>query len=117
MLYVSRRDGTTRSYDLLSNEGRREFLLDARQSNPDEVRSVALASNGARADLPVPRRFRVVSYEASLELDREGEPTAEIVSAICDGVVLSMTMYLNGRSGRFRFDVDRRGTPRYRPPS
>ncbi len=117
MLYVSRRDGTTRSYNLESNDGRREFISDARAISPEEVRSVALASNGVRADLPVPRRFRVVSYEAGVELDRDGDPVAEIVSAICDGVVVSLRMYLNGRLGRFRFDVDRRGTPRYRPTS
>lgn len=118
MLYVSRRDGSVRTYDLRTVEGRREWAADARDPTWQRgVSGVALGQEGARADLPVPRRFKVVTYSAELVLDRGGEPTAERISAICDGVVLSVTMYLNGRSGRFRVDADRRGTRRYIPSS
>ncbi len=118
MLYVSRRDGSVRGYDLRTIEGRREWSTDARDPSWQRgVSGVALAEGGHRADLPVPRRFNSVSYSAELVLDRAGEPTAERISAICDGVVLSLTMYLNGRGGRFRVDADRRGTRRFMPDS
>lgn len=115
MLYVSRRDGTSVAYDLRRGDDRRRFAVDARATGLPAIRAVSLAANGARADLPVPRRLTVVGYAARLDLDRAGEPVAEVVSAVCDGVVASLTMYLNGASGRFRLDVDRRGTPRFRP--
>lgn len=118
MIYVSRRDGSVRTYDLRTFEGRRDWAVDARDPFWQRaVTGVALAANGVRADLPLPRRFRDVTYAAELVHDRTGEPTAERVFAYCDGVVLSITMYLNGRSGRFRVDADRRGTRRFIPSS
>jgi hypothetical protein len=118
VLYVSRRDGSVRTYDLRTVEGRRDWAADARDPSWQRgVSGVALAANGSRADLPVPRRFRNVTYSAELVYDRAGEPTAEKVSAVCDDVVLSVTMWLNGRSSRFRFDADRRGTRRFIPSS
>jgi hypothetical protein len=118
VLYVSRRDGTVRTYDLRTVEGRREWSTDARDPSWQRgVSGAALGSDGHRADLPLPRRFKQVTYSAELVLDKAGEPTAERISAICDGVVVALTMYLNGRTGRFRVDADRRGTRRFIPDS
>jgi hypothetical protein len=116
VLYVSRRDGSVRSYDLRTEGGRRDWSSESADPRwADEVSGVALGSDGSRADLPRPRRFPSVAFAAELLLDRDDEPVAERVAAICGDVVVTLTMHLNGRSGRFRLDVDRRGTPRFRP--
>jgi hypothetical protein len=116
VLYVSLRDGTVRRYDLRAPEGRNSWAVDSTaRGYVASVRGVALGSDGSRVDLPAPRRFRRVLYRAELVRDRGGEPLAERVSAVCDDVVVSLTMHLNGRSRRFRFDVDRRGTARFLP--
>ena len=115
MLFVSRRDGTVRRYDLRVN-GLREFENDV--ADPEwvlGVSGVALGFGDARADLPRPKGFfEDTVYEAELLRD-DLDPVAERVVAVVDGVVISLTMYLNGRSGRFRVDVDHRGTPRFVP--
>lgn len=114
MLYVSLRDGTARRYDLRSPDGLEAWSSDSvRPDFVGAIRGIALGLEGARADLPAPRRFRRVIYR--VEVLGADDPVAERVSAVCDDVVVSLTMYLNGRSGRFRFDVDRRGTARFIP--
>lgn len=119
MLYVSLRDGSVRKYDLRVAGEIETWSEDS--SDPvfvSSVRGIALGSDGSRADLPAPRRFtRRVVYRAEVVRDREGEPIAERVSAICDDVVVSLTMHLGDRVGRFRFDVDHRGTARFVPSS
>lgn len=114
MLYVSLRDGTVRKYDLRIPDEFEAWSSDS--TNPmfvELIRGIALGSEGSRADLPAPKRFRRVIYRA--EVLGSEETTAERISAICDDVVVSLTMYLNGRAGRFRCDVDRRGTARFIP--
>jgi hypothetical protein len=118
VLFVNRRDGTVRRYDLRTEGGRRDWSVDAVDPRwLGEVSAVALGTDGHRIDLPRPRRFRDLTYSAGIVRDRRGEAVAERVVAVADGVVVSLTMHLNGRSGRFRLDVDRRGTPRFRPDS
>lgn len=118
MLYVSLRDGSVRRYDLLTPDGRDAWFDDSSDRGyVPSVRGLALGSNGSRVDLPAPRRFRRLIYRAEVVEDREGVPLAERVSAVCDDVVVSLTMHLNGRTGRFRLDVDRRGTARFVPSS
>lgn len=118
MLYVNRRDGSVRRYDLGTEEGRRDWSSDTADPRwADEVSGVALGVDGHRTDLPRPRRFTELTFSAELLLDRDEEPVAERVAAICGDVVVSLTMHLNGRTGRFRLEVDRRGTPRFRPGS
>lgn len=78
---------------------------------------VALGDAGSRVDLPLPRRFREVRFSAEVLLDRSNSPVAEKVSALADGVLVSLTMYLNGRNGRFRVDLDKRGRARWIPTS
>lgn len=119
MLYVSLRDGTVRRYDLRSSNGIEAWSEDS--SDPGfvpSVRGLALGSDGSRVDLPAPRRFRrPVVYRVEVVRDRAGERLGERISAVCDDVVVSLTMHLNGRVGRFRLDVDRRGTARFVPGS
>lgn len=117
MLYVSLRDGSVRKYDLTAG-GIEAWSEDV--SDPvfvSSVSGIAVGSEGVRADLPAPRRFkRRIVYRVELVRDRDDEPIAERILAICDDVVVSLTMHLNDR-GRFRFDVDRRGTARFIPAS
>lgn len=116
MLYVARSDGRVLRFDLHAADDVRAWLTLASAADfHANVRSLALAYEGHRADLPMPRRFREVRYEAELVRDVGGRPVAECVSAVLDGVVISLTMYLNGRSGRFRVDLDKRGQRRFRP--
>ena len=118
MLYVNLRDGSALTLALGTDEGSSEWAeRSARPEFHQSVRGISLALNGSRTDLPLPRRCRDVTFEAELIRDNDGEPVAERVSAIADGVVLSLTMYLNGRGGRFRVDLDKRGRPRFLPGS
>ena len=110
MLYVSLRDGTVRQYDLRTPGGIGAWSEDS--SAPGfgpSVRGVALGCEGPRVALPAPRRFRrPIVYLVELVRTRGGEPLAERISAVCDEVVVSLTMHLNARAGRFRLDLDRR---------
>lgn len=112
MLYVAVRDGRTLRIDL----GDEDDLSLWREvsSDPDSIRGVSLATSSARSDLPLPRRFSEVRYEVEVIRSDEGV-VAERVSAVCDGVVCTLTMYTNGKSGRFRVDLDKRGRRRFRP--
>jgi hypothetical protein len=115
VLLVSLRDGSTRRYDLREVGGRDEWSSDSGDRLfVASIRGVCLTSNGVRVDLPVPRRFRRIRYGAEL-VEGEDGPIAERVTAFCDDVVLALTMHLNGRTGRFRLDLDRRGTARFVP--
>lgn len=113
MLYASLRDGKVLTFDLSTPEG--SGAWENLASDPSALTGVALGADGHRADLPLPRRFRDVRFSAEVLRDRGGAPTAERVSVTADGVVLSLTMRLNGRAGRFRLDLDKRGRPRWTP--
>lgn len=111
-------DGSVLSIDLRTVDGLR--LWRERSLDPGfsmTVRGVSLALGDHRADLPLPRRFRELSFSAEVIRDRDDREVAERVSVHADGVVLSLTLHLNGRSGRFRVDLDKRGRPRFRPES
>lgn len=116
MLYVSLGDGTVRSLDLTTEQGRAEWsAIVADHSLP--VRGLALAAAGRRADLPLPKRFNRVDLTADVICDASGLPVAERVSACADDVVLCLTLHLGGRGARVRVDLDRRGRSRFRPTS
>jgi hypothetical protein len=118
VLYVNLRDGSALTLDLWTEDGENEWT--SRADDPafhTSVRGVSLALDGHRADLPLPRRFRSVRFSAEVIRDGDGRAVAERVSANADGVLLSLTMYLNGRSGRFRVDLDKRGRARFCPGS
>ena len=114
MLYVAVSDGRTFRIDLGSES---DLSLLKSFSGPGEVRSIALSVGGHRADLPLPRRFHSVEFEAEVVRDADGEAVAERVAAVCDGVYLSLTMSTNGQLGRFRIDLDKRGRRRFAPRS
>jgi hypothetical protein len=116
-LYASLIDGRVMPFDILTPDGLRGWETLASGPDGGALTGVALGTGGARADLPLPRRFRGVRFSAEVLRDRAGEPAAERVSALSDGVLLSLTMFLNGRSGRFRVDLDKRGRARWTPPS
>jgi len=112
VIYVNLKNGISKTYDSAAAEDLREF----NELSFAEIRGVALGSNGVRVDLPNPRRFGAVSLEAELVVDGDSTPVAERVTAIADGIVLSITRYLSGRQhGRVRIDLDKRGRPRWRP--
>ena len=115
MLYASLSDGRVLTLDLQTPDGLRAW--EELTSGSDVLRGVALGTAAGRADLPLPRRFREVAFSAEVLRDREGAPVAERVSALADGVLLSLTMHLNGRAGRFRIDLDKRGRARWLPAS
>ena len=115
MLYVSLRNGTTTSFDLGDPDGFRAWEILA--SDPSGLTGLALSADGYRADLPLPRRFRELRFSAEVLRGADGVATAERILAVADGVVLSLTMRLNGRVGRFRVDLDKRGKARWVPPS
>ena len=116
MLLINFSDGSAVTIDLKTDEGNSGWF---EKSNDPEfhksVRGISLSLNGHRTDLPLPKRFKNIIFNAELIRNKEGKPVAERVSAIADDIVLSLTMYLNGRSGRFRVDLDKRGKIRYRP--
>lgn len=114
MLLVATASGSTLKLDLSDAADLRHWLEVS--SRPNFIRAVSLLSvTGARADLPLPRRFQDVRYEAELLHDGDGKPIAERASVICDGAVCIVTMSLNGDAGRVRVDVDKRGVRRFRP--
>jgi len=117
LLYASLHDGRVLTFDLLTPGGLRDWETLASGPTGGALTGVALGQDGSRTDLPLPRRFRDVRFSAEVLRDRAGEPAAERVSALADGVLLSLTMYLNGRSGRFRVDLDKRGRARWTPSS
>ena len=115
MLYVAKSDGKVLRFDLSDREDLRGWLvLSSEVSFHASIRSISLGNNGNRVDLPLPKRFRDVRYEIDL-IQNGDELVAEVVSAVLDGVVVTLTMYLNGASGRFRVDVDKRGRRRFNP--
>lgn len=116
MLHVNLGDGSVVTFDLAAERGRREWReASARDDFRRSIRGISLSFGEHRSDLPLPRRFREVSFEAEFVKSSDGTPVAERVTVLADGVLLTFTMYLNGRVGRFRVDLDRRGRARYRP--
>lgn len=116
MLHVNLGDGSVVTFDLSSERGRSEWMkASARNDFRRSIRGISLSSGEHRSDVPFPRRFREALFEAEFVRSSDGIPVAERASVLADGVVLTLTMYLNGRVGRFRVDLDRRGRPRYRP--
>lgn len=116
MLYVNLDDGSVLTLDLQAvSEERRWRGLVSDPSFHETVRGISLALNGHRTDLPLPKRFREIKFDAEVLRDKEGAAVAERISAHADGVVLSLTMYLNGRGGRFRVDLDKKGRARFVP--
>lgn len=116
MLYVGRQDGKTLSYDLLEEDDLREFkaaLVDDRWHSG--VTGMSLAGGGNRTDLPLPRRFGKVRYDAYPVHNKDGKAVAEAVTASAGDVYVTLTRYLNGGSGRFRVDIDHRGQLRFHP--
>lgn len=113
MLYVATSDGRTLKIDLEDEDDL--SLWREVSSDPDLIRGISLASNGSRADLPLPRRFSDVRYEAEIIRNDEESVVAERATVVCDGAVCILTMYTNGHSGRFRVDLDKRGRRRFRP--
>jgi len=116
VLYVSRQDGSVLPVDLRTEDGAQTWRsIAAAPDFPHTVRGLALAEGPHRADLPLPRRFRVEAFDAEVVRNGAGEPVAERVRAWLDDVLVTLSMHLNGRAGRFRVDLDRRGKLRYRP--
>lgn len=116
MIHVNLGDGTVVTFDLASERGRSEWReASARDDFQRSIRGVSLSYGKYRSDLPLPRRFREVAFEADFVENSNGTPIAEYISVIADGIVLTLTLFLDGRAGRFRVDLDRRGKPRYRP--
>ncbi len=116
MLHVNLGDGTAVTFDLALERGRSEWReASARKDFQRSIRGVSLSSGTHRSDLPLPRRFREVAFEAEFVESSDRIPMVERVSVIADDIVLTLTLFLNGRIGRFRVDLDRRGKPRYRP--
>lgn len=113
MLYVATSDGKTLKIDLANEDDLK--LWREISSIRKMIRSVSLGIDGSQVDLPLPRRFNEVRYEAELIRNAEGEPVAEQASVICDGALCTLTMYLNGRSGRYKVGLDKRGKRRFRP--
>lgn len=113
MLFVATSDGRTLKIDLEDEDDL--SLWREVSSDPDLIRGVSLGVNGSRADLPLPRRFAEVRYEAELVVADDGRAVAERATVVCDGAVCTLTMFLNGHSGRFRVDLDKRGRRRFRP--
>lgn len=116
MLFVAKGDGRVLRFDLTNPEDFRGWIVQSAEASfHASISSVSLSENGNRADLPMPRRFAEVRYEAEVVHGAEGEVIAERISAYTELVVVSLTMYRNGGSGRFRVDMDKRGRRRFQP--
>jgi hypothetical protein len=116
VLCVNLNSGSVINLDLLTKKGDLRWKdLASDPSFHSSIRGISLILNGHRADLPIPKRFNKITFSAELIKSKENQAVAERITACADGVVLSLTMYLNGRSGRFRIDLDKKGRPRFRP--
>lgn len=114
MLIFNRKDGTVESYDLAARQDLARFR--SVSSDPtwhQTVTGASLVGEWARVDLPLPKHFGSVTYDA--EVVREGDKSvAERISASAGDAYVTLTMYQNGRSGRFRVDILKPGKRRWR---
>jgi len=111
---VAVRDGRVLRFDLGDPADVRrwaELATDVRFH--ESVTSVSVGSNGSRMDLPLPRRFRDVRFDAEV-IVKDGERVGERVTAYADSVSIQLTMYTSGRS---RVDLERIGRRRWIPGS
>jgi len=112
---VNRRDGRVERFNLTDEDGLRKFRsLSSDPAWHSDVTGVSLVGQGHRADLPLPKKFGIVTYDAEPIKDRDGNPVGERVAAAAGDAYVTLTMYLNGGSGRFRVDLSRPGRRRWR---
>lgn len=115
MLLISRRDGSVDQFELETEDGLREFRsLSSDPSWHPNVTGASLVGPGHRADLPLPKKLGPVTYDAENLKNKDGKLVAERVSASAGDVYVTLTMYLNGSSGRFRVDLSKPGKRRWR---
>ena len=112
MLLVALKTGSVLRLELTKPEDARRW----RTVGVAEISSVSLSDKGSRCDLPLPRWFRYVRFEADV-VEKDGKIQRETVSAYFEKGVLRLTMYPNGSAARFRVDLDGRGARRFDPTS
>lgn len=116
MLYVSLVNGSTEKFDLLDENDNKRWKTCIKNYNfHRSIRSIALSTCQHRCDVPLPKRFKSVRYNAEILRDRQNVVCCEKIIAYVDDVVITLNMFLKGREGRFRLDIDRIGKLRYFP--
>jgi len=113
MLIVGLRDGTCQKYDLCADGAARFREHSADPSWHSKIASLSLGSEGSRIDLPVPRNFGPVTYDAEAAFS-DGSAVAERVSASAGDSYITLTRYVGRGASRFRVDVAKIGKRRWR---
>lgn len=113
MLIVSMKSGLCESYDLGNGDLETFAQRSTEKTWHEQVTSVSLCFNGTRVDLPIPRGFGAVTYDADVVVNGE-TVVAERVSASAGDSYITLTSYVGPGTGRFRLDVARVGKRRWR---
>lgn len=113
MLIVSMKSGSCESYDLCSGDLGKFLARSADSSWHGQVTGMSLSGDGSRVDLPVPRNFGPVTYDAEAAFS-DGSAVAERVSASAGDSYITLTRYVGHGVSRFRVDVAKIGKRRWR---
>ena len=108
---VNLEDGTTASFDLSDDSGRREWeTVQGEPSKQEKIRGMSLSGEAHSVALTRPRKFDSVAWSANDVEGRQGEKTGEQTIIQADDIRLSITFY---QSGLVRVDLTKTGTPRF----
>jgi len=119
---VNLKDGTTVSFDLKDPvDHERWKQMAASNSFQNEMTGVGIIFNSHWYTLPLPKRFRQISFQAELvENSKKDAPpdrrwVGERVKVYVDDVLVSLLVYYGNRPRMSRIDVVKVGKRRYNP--
>ena len=124
MLKVQMADGATLTFDLnVPADAERWQDIEADPKKQEAIRAVGVQHQGMWHVMPVPRRFRQISYGAWLSWANSkngGEKRLASLRVRCqaDNVAITMTLYYpNGKSPRMvKTDIKKTGRQVWKPP-
>jgi len=119
VLKVNLRDGSTLTFDLSTEAGRKDWQR--RQGDPHfqaEITGAGILHDGVLHAMPVPSRFRSTQWEAEPIWKKNGsgpQIVADRLTCYADATRLSITVHHGSRPRVVRFSAARVGRLRYSP--
>ena len=113
---VNLKDGSTRSFDLETAEGR-EGWRQLRLLESGEISGLVLVSNGVNYAVPLPQKFDEVIFDAEPVEHRDGSGriVGDAIRVYVDDVVVQLLVFRGDRMKTARLSIERAGRPVYIP--